>query len=213
MRRRFCYKCGEDDFQDGLCKEHFAESRTLLKLPARIEIEKCSKCDLVKLKNKYQQWNPERFFYELAKHEVTLTRRMLGKDFIYKVKIIGDVKGIPKEEEAEVRIHFNVRICGVCGRALGDYYEGILQLRGNFKQDVITFVEEEADKTSDRMSFYRIKQVKGGVDIYFGSQRFLKTLSVKISKKHKIKLVETFKQSTHLDGVEVHRRIVLARFK
>jgi nonsense-mediated mRNA decay protein 3 len=212
MPRRFCYECGKDEWEKGLCRQCFAKTHKLMKLPARIEIEKCSKCETVKARNKRVEWNAERFFSKLIGKEVELVENAIGKDLIYTVKVTGEIAGVEIEETAKTRIHFNVRICERCGKIASDYYEGILQLRGNFTGDVLNWIDEEIGKSTDKMVFYRLKQVKGGVDVYLGSQRFLKRLAAKLSRKHKIKLVESFKQVTQIEGREIRRRIILARF-
>jgi NMD protein affecting ribosome stability and mRNA decay len=212
MPRRFCYECGGEEFKDGLCKQHFAETHKLIELPPKIEIEKCSKCTTIKDRNKRVEWDPEKFFSKLAGMEVKLTEEKKGKDLIYTVEVKGKTAGVERVETATTRIHFDVRICERCGKIASDYYEGILQLRGKFTDDVLNWIDEEIGRSKDKMVFYRLKQVKGGVDVYLGSQRFLKRLAGKLSKKHKIRLVESFKQVTQIEGREIRRRIILARF-
>jgi len=212
MPNPFCFKCGKPEYKEGLCKVHFAQQKTKLNLPKTIEIEKCSKCELVRLKNKQQPWQPEKYFSSLVGAPVTLQETQKGKDLIYNITLKSEAAGVETKETSTVRIHFDVKVCGVCGRILSSYYEGILQLRGNFPGEVMDLIDQQVDKATDRMVFYRLEKIKEGINLYFGSQRFLKKLSGILSKKYKIKPTETFKQVTIKDGKEIRRRIVALRF-
>ena len=212
MPNRFCYKCGGEEWKDGLCKEHFLDGKVLLDLPKRIDIEKCSKGGLVRLKNKQHEWQPEEFFTRLAGRPIEIEGKKKLKDMIYTISVTDTLDGAEKTETCEVRVHFDVKICGVCGRVLSNYYEGILQLRGNFPDNIMKFIDNHVNKSTDRMVFYRLEQLKEGINLYFGSQRFLKKLSGQISKKFGVRIKETFKQVTQREGKEIRRRIAVARF-
>ena len=62
-----------------------------------------------------------------------------------------------------------------------DYFEGILQLRGNFVH-LLPWVKDTV-KNDARSAITKEKKVKGGLDLYFSSQRYLQALGKKI--KHR----------------------------
>jgi NMD protein affecting ribosome stability and mRNA decay len=203
MPGKFCYVCGADEFKESLCEQHFYEVKATIKLPGKITVEKCSKCNLARLKNKRVKFDANKFFTERTKQPVNV--KLLGKrgkNDVYEISI--------GKEKKEVLIHFDVRVCQECGKFLGGYYEGTLQLRGDFPKEILDIIDEAVRK---RDSFYRIKEIKVGLNVEFGSKSLLKTLVNGFSKKYKIKPTESFELVTQKDGKDVTRRIMCLRWK
>jgi NMD protein affecting ribosome stability and mRNA decay len=87
-----------------------------------------------------------------------------------------------------------------------DYFEGILQLR-NPTSEVVSFVEKFDDHIS------KVRQVTNGIDYYFVSQRFLRSLGKALQRRFPGKLVST--RSIHTrnrqTSKDVYRVTVLFR--
>lgn len=215
MRKAFCYICGENEWKEGLCKEHYSEKLFKIKIPSKVEIIKCSKCDMIKLRHKWQEIFEEDYLEAiLKKREYDLKIKRVGvdkKDIIF--RIIVSKKGLEKEKE--LIVHLNRLVCGVCGRRLGGYYEGIIQVRGNFSEKMLKIIAGEIKKhgKKDRFGFYRTVKVKGGVDFYIGSKSIVNKVAKFLSNNYKISQKKSYKHVTHKDSREVYRNIILLRFE
>jgi NMD protein affecting ribosome stability and mRNA decay len=73
--------------------------------------------------------------------------------------------------------------CKKCGKAEGEYYEGILQLR-NVRDDVLECIRDFVDKNKDRGFFItKEKKAYGGLDFYVTSQRIIQTLGKRLEAR------------------------------
>lgn len=59
-----------------------------------------------------------------------------------------------------------------------DYFEGILQIRGG-NQELLDWIQERV-KADDKAAITKIKDVRGGIDLYVTDQHYLQNLGRKI---------------------------------
>jgi NMD protein affecting ribosome stability and mRNA decay len=71
----------------------------------------------------------------------------------------------------------------------GRYFEGILQLRPG-RDDVLRFVRETVSREG-KAEIVKEAKVKGGIDLYFSSQRYLRSFSLRLPEKFSGKLEMT----------------------
>ena len=93
------------------------------------------------------------------------------------------------------------------------YFEGVLQLRP-FDEEVMRFINNQLKR--DKKAFIsKIVEVRGGVDIYFSSQKFVRVLGKKMNKSFKGELKESRELFTrhHMTQKLVYRATVLFRLK
>ena len=90
------------------------------------------------------------------------------------------------------------------------YFQGILQLR-NPDKEIMNFVKKEVSKRNDMIT--QVKKVKNGIDLYFTSQRFLRSLGNKIQKNFAGELKSSRKLHTQdkQSGKKIYRVNVLFR--
>jgi NMD protein affecting ribosome stability and mRNA decay len=62
-----------------------------------------------------------------------------------------------------------------------EYFEGILQLRDP-RDEIIKYIKTTVDKR-ENVRISKEKNVKGGVDLFFSSQKFMLGLGVKLQKR------------------------------
>ena len=90
-----------------------------------------------------------------------------------------------------------------------EYFEGILQLR-DFSEKLYNYIHEiiERDSKEDkRARITKEKKVRGGVDLYFFSQKYIQQIGKKLKEKFKGELKVTSRlHSRHkITGKELHR--------
>jgi nonsense-mediated mRNA decay protein 3 len=221
MKRKgkFCFKCGKksEKLFDGYCEECYVKMNRLAKVPEKVEIEKCSKCDLVKIEGKLQEFDIIDFIKNKIESKgkikkITLEPIKTG----YNVIIDGRLKGTKKlkREEHKVRIKFKKFVCDSCGRFYAGYYEAIIQLRGDFPKSVLRFIDVfvTRERSVDELSFYRTEEVKGGLDVFIGSKKVANTLGKRLKDKYNVEIKKSYMLYGKKDGKEVYRNVILVRF-
>jgi len=91
-----------------------------------------------------------------------------------------------------------------------NYWEGVIQLRP-YDDEVFRFLKNQIKKRKG-VFVSRIIEVKGGVDIYLSSQRFIRTLVNKLKKfKGEVKLTHTLHTRDRLRSKDLYRATLLFR--
>lgn len=90
------------------------------------------------------------------------------------------------------------------------YYEGIMQLR-DCEVEVVAWVRQRTRK-DDRALITKEKKVRGGIDLYFSSQKYLRTIGKKLSETFagEYKTTRTLHTRSKM-GRELYRVTVLFR--
>ncbi|MFQ6009724.1 MAG: NMD3-related protein [Candidatus Aenigmatarchaeota archaeon] len=219
---KFCFVCGKrtEELIDGMCSDCFAEKQEIVAFPKRIEITRCSKCDMVKIENRWMRWEPKLLLKKAkVKGKVMEFKVKENKKFV--IEIGGYPKGSDKVkmERHEVVVHFNVIVCPVCSRELGGYYEAIIQIRWKTPEsrirfgEVNNFVADELYKIKerDRMAFFRVEPKKEGTDFFVGSKKATKKVVQKLKEKYKADVKQSYTLVTRKDGRDVYRNIYSVR--
>jgi len=208
---KFCFVCGKktDKLIEGYCEECYNKEFSLLKVPDEISIKVCSKCGRI---NYGKVWK-EREVEDILKDKI----KVLGKNVNIKIRKNDNIhitaKGFLKnskkikEEEREIRLKVNRIVCPNCSRRLGDYYEAILQLRG----DADSAMDFLTDKLSIEKSIYKIEKVKNGIDIYLDDTHLASKLSNQLKKKFNAKVKKSFKLFTRKQGKDIYRSTFVVR--
>jgi len=90
-----------------------------------------------------------------------------------------------------------------------NYFEGILQLR-KCDIEIVEFVRDEIIGDS-RVHVAKEEKVKGGLDLYLSSNRFLRKLGKKLYGKFSGEFKESASLHTKKDGKELYRVTVMFR--
>lgn len=211
--RKFCFVCGKrtDKLTEGRCENCI--QNVFVKLPEKIEIKACSKCNKMLLKNKWTDFNLERILESAAKVSGKLKKIELYLD---KKKIKATFFLIPtfsdkeKKEIHETDFHIIKIICPSCSRKYSGYYEAVLQLRGFSESDLAMM--EDIFSMMEKKTFYNIKDIKGGFDIKIGKKAVVNTAAKSIrSRFPNLETKESMKIVTKIDGRDVHRKFILIR--
>ena len=208
---KFCFVCGKktDKLIEGYCEECYNKEFSLLKVPEEISIKVCSKCGRI---NYGKVWK-EKEVEDILKDKI----KILGKNVDIKIRKNDNIhitaKGFLKnskkikEEKKEIRLKLNKIVCPDCSRRLGDYYEAILQLRG----DADKAMDFLTDQLSIERSVYKIENVKNGIDIYLDDAHLASNLSKQLRKKFNAKVKKSFKLFTRKQGKDIYRSTFVVR--
>ena len=144
--------------------------------------------------------------------------KILGKDVNLKFRNLDDrivvqasgfLNGSKKNkrETSEIMIKKNKVVCLDCSRKLGDYYEAILQIRG----DVDRTVDFLTDQLEMERSVYKVEKVGNGIDIYLDDSHLASIISKKLRNKFKAKIKSSFKLYTRKQGKDIYRSTIVVR--
>ncbi len=105
-------------------------------------------------------------------------------------------------------------VCQACSRISGMYYEAIIQIRGNKKEKVKSFVEKKINELSkkDELSFIsKIEEKKKGLDIYVGSKKAAKSILKEAKKLYNLETKESYTLIGERKGKKLYRVTILLR--
>ena len=185
-RRRFCPGCGDDIDQD---REFCVDCKPKKDIEFKdIKFDYCSHCDSYLHKNKWKKIENEDaavriITKDIIRNNVEIIDVNLPQitiapgvnvDFTFKMKI--------DEDEYEVPGRFLVTLCPLCSKiSQATYFEGILQIR-NPKPEVIEFVNVAIAK-AENIFVNKTVEVRGGIDFYMSSKKFLRKLGLNLNKR------------------------------
>jgi nonsense-mediated mRNA decay protein 3 len=201
---KFCFICGKNTRKliEGYCEDCYNKNFNLIEIPKELKITKCSKCGKIRQKNKWITAELE----NLIKNNI----KILGKNVKAKLdenKIIVSGSLIPKttkEEVHEININVIKTLCNECSKKTGGYYEAIIQLRGNINEGILNLIDNEA-----RNTFYKIKNVKNGFDLYIGNEHIANRIAEILKRNYKFKVKKSFKLHTKKEGKDIYKTTIL----
>jgi nonsense-mediated mRNA decay protein 3 len=207
---KFCFVCGKNTEKliEGYCEKCYNKKFELIKVPEELSIKLCSKCNRIKHRNVWKDIEVE----DLLKDKI----KVLGRDVDITIEkndcIHLIAKGFlknskkQKEESHEIKLKLNKIVCPDCSRKFGDYYESILQLRGE--------AERMMDFLSDRLAnknIYKVKNVKNGIDIYLNDRHVAESMSKLLKKHFNAKVKKSFRLVTRKQGKDIYRTTLVVR--
>jgi len=209
---KFCFLCGKktENLIKGYCEECYNKKFKLIEVPEEILVTICSKCNRIKEGNKWKDIEIDEFLRNKIK--------ILGKDVKIKIEINDVLKVFAKgflegsknlkEEVHEVKLKTKKEVCLECSRKYSDYYEALIQVRGNLTNDDVNSID---DIVLVKKGSYRIKEVKGGYDLFISSKSLGEKITDFLRKKYKAEIKKSYKLVTGKEGKNVYRNIILIR--
>jgi len=210
--QQFCFLCGKktEKLIEGYCEECYEREFKLIKAPEKIFINACSNCGKIKEENKWKDMKLEVAIANKIKilgNDVSLT--MEKTDDIFHIYAKGFLKNHTheKEERHHTRVHVNKMLCPDCTKERTGYYQSILQLRGKITDEILDFT----DKQISEKSFYKVKEVKGGIDLYIGKKSVAESTANTLKKSFKAEVKKSFKQVSKKEGKNVYTDVISVR--
>jgi len=221
--RRFCPSCGKttEDLFEGLCSECFLKNTELVRGKKRIELGICYDCHRARFNKFWREFPGMGAIIQdvitrniKPRHGVIL--RTHYSEFVIKgktevpVKIDATLsiggKDLSKKYDAEIVIF--PEICPECSRLRGGYYEAIMQLRGEHKDEMRKYAETHIHnyaKDEPNAFITKVEELKEGTDLYIGSQKAGRMLSVAMRKAYNVQCTITKKIHGMRQGKEISR--------
>jgi len=206
---KFCYECGsQGELREGMCEPCFSKKRQKT-AAEKITVTQCSKCRRALLNGRWQDINWTKFFSKRLKADVSIVDKgpvpHKKADQMFEVSYGND--------KLYATVHFNRLVCGVCGRALSHYYVATLQVRGS--DEAVRFAEQALRDVGrkDSMAFFRVEEVRGGVNFKCGSKSAVKAAAKRMRLELGAELKSSFEDVTEKQGDILRRLTILARTK
>lgn len=199
----FCIKCGKTATAGNFCKRCFLESEHLFNI-RNFRVTRCGVCDSIYEKSKKTTIDEAVKNHIITNHKIKrikISRKDYGNRLIANIECIGTVKPYAKKEEKTVEIIVETRKCDDCTKLAGSYYEAVLQVRGNNKNEILARIEK-----SNVLSF--IKNVDEGYDVRLIKKQDATKL-VNLLKQRGVK--RTFKLVGEKGGKKIYRVYYLIR--
>ncbi len=130
----FCIKCGKDAEVDNFCRDCFAKISTLFDIKG-FELQYCEQCGIDQNSIKSEIKSAIKTENEIEKMKITL--KIVGNKVHATVTCNGNIRNIPKGEEKKVLVVLRKKTCDVHVKLSGGYYEAVIQIRGNEKDNIM----------------------------------------------------------------------------
>jgi len=214
---KFCFLCGKETEKliEGYCERCYNKEFQLIKVPEKIPFIICCKCNMIKHKNSWKELDTDDIIKENIEILGKNVKINIEKNDIAHVYVKGFLKNSKKQKEEvhNVILKQNKTVCPFCSRRHGNYYEAILQLRGNISEEILDFVDEQIILASkkDKKAFYRVENIKNGFDFYIGSKSLADKIADLLRKRFKAETKKSFHLVTRKEGKDIYRSVVLVR--
>jgi nonsense-mediated mRNA decay protein 3 len=193
---------------------------SLIKIPSKLELEKCKRCDKVRLNGRWLEWSDEAVHKWIIDHinvkaldlpTVEIEMRphpKEEKEFRLKIMVKGEVEDSPVEVTLYSTLFIRSNICNDDMLITSDYYEGIVQVRFSEKtpekvraiQDEIVSALTPLQKLDSKAVVVNWVGQDFGIDAWIVSKKGAKAAAVAVSRAHG----GTMSVSGKLIGLDVH---------
>lgn len=210
----FCVKCGKHATVGTFCDEHFLERERLFDID-NIRIDVCDGCGSYYDGGWKKTENIENTVRDVIKKSIVTENKIIktdiklkhfGNKFSAVVRCTGLIKPCkkPKTEEKKILITLSKKKCDNCVKTLGKYYEAVIQVRGERKEEIL----HEINKTVG-LSLSGFKELKNGYDLYFIRKSDANRVAGNLKKRYSVK--RSFKFATEKKGKKLYRNYFAVR--
>ncbi len=208
LGRLFCPSCGATDslFVRGSCLQCFLKEHTLLQLPEKIELQRCKQCGKILLSGKMHAFDLEllkQFVKKKCKvKELTDAalsvelQRLSEKEMQAIVTAKGVIENTPVLVERKTTISFPAMQCDACMKLKSNYFEAIVQLRGEKAAAAFNRLRQllaSLQKRDGLAAIVSATQKKNSIDAIVGSKKAAALAVKQLEKEFKTDATKTFK--------------------
>ena len=199
---RYCPKCGKSDaeapFHGELCME--CTKTSIGELP-NVQVTICSKCGEVLDKGRKKKETT-------VQEEATRLLKLKGTSPIYSEDMASVEYDTPSGRiKRELLVLIRKEQCVVCARSNSQYFEAIIQIRGEDRLKVERMVDILTKRVESRSFIPKIDELKEGIDIYCGSRNE----AIAALNSQKLGFVRTEKLAGEKNGKRLYRTTLLVR--
>ncbi len=199
---RYCPKCGKSDadvaFHGELCME--CTKTQIGELP-NVQVIICSKCGEVLDKGRKKKETT-------VQEEATRLLKLKGTDPVYSEDMTSVEYDTPSGRiKRDLLILIRKEQCVVCARSNSQYFEAIIQIRGDDRLKVERMVDILTKRVESRSFIPKIDELKEGIDIYCGSR----SEAIAALNAQKLGFQRTEKLAGEKNGKRLYRTTLLVR--
>ncbi|MCK4717112.1 MAG: hypothetical protein KAT70_00475, partial [Thermoplasmata archaeon] len=224
-----CIQCGKEEaVYECLCEKCYLDIHVSMDVPEYVNVCFCPHCGAMKRGEHWLGLDTAEAGVEKAvsdaigySHDVASSDLELDiiqeTDRQYRVGIHASlyVHGMVTRREGDTIVRIEGRVCNVCSRKHGNYYESIVQIRSSgsklteeekaeWTATVTEFVERMA--VSNRQVFLaRVGSIHGGLDFYLSTTDTGKILSRELAKRTGAIIKESPTLAGKKDGRDIYR--------
>ena len=215
----FCPICGKTEarFIKGFCEECYQKKHALVEFPSSIEFGQCRQCAKIRVSQKMLPLDSGSLaliaeksikVHELENPVKSVSIKEDSGGFFAEVAVKGTIDSVPMLFEKKIPLKPKPILCDACMRLSSQYFEAIIQIRGNDRQKLrqaFSLIKNFFNKSREKDSLAAITESseKGGrIDLKIGSKK---------AAYHAAKLVERefgaqIKVSKKLVGVDDNKQ-------
>ncbi len=194
-----CPRCGKPTLNEGLCDDCLIEVEGIKYKDFKLVM--CSVCGRVLYKNK---WRDPSYIERIVREKIDKDWEIL--DIKVNKKLVVSVGR--KDFVGNLVFNIDKRVCPSCSKKRGDYYEAILQVRGNKAKDIV-----EKEKRSEQI--YKVVSQKNAMDYYFYLSKDAKLMLRKLKKRlnGEVKITRKLHSFDKQKSKKIYRLTILFREK
>lgn len=224
-----CIVCGEREGEfKGLCGQCFLKQHAVMETPDYVNIVLCPHCGAMKRGEHWLDMNePEAAVDRSVKESLAFDPEVSSADvaleieqesgLVYRARVIAKmhIRGLDASGEAEVIARIEHRVCDVCSRLHGNYYESVVQLRGyssklseNEKEEwleTVRSIVRSLSSSNRRVFLAKSVEMHGGLDFYLSTTDAGRNVSRELARRTGASLKESKKLAGRKDGKDVYR--------
>jgi nonsense-mediated mRNA decay protein 3 len=211
----FCIKCGKTATVGNFCDDHFLEREELFKIN-NISFYICDRCGAYL----DGEWKPidnmDNVVAGMIEKNIKTKNRItnvdirlkpFGNKFTATVRCTGLIKPCkkPKTEEKKIIVIMKKKKCDNCVKLLGNYYEAVVQMRGERKDQILDRIK----KITNAKTIGSFKEVADGYDLYFIKKADANRIGKSLKKHYIVKF--SFKFAAEKKGKKLYRNYFSVR--
>jgi len=211
----FCIKCGKPATVNNFCDEHFLERETLFEID-NIRIDVCERCGSYfdgewkhtdNIENAVRDVIEKNIKTKNKIKKIDIGLKKFGNKYSASIKCTGMIKPCktPKSEGEKILVILKRKKCDNCVKALGKYYEAVIQIRGEKKEEILNTISKSV--RSDALSGF--KELPAGYDLYFIRKSDANRIAVGLKRRYDVK--GSFKFATEKKGKKLYRNYFAVR--
>ncbi len=228
--RGFCVECGKEGVvYEGLCEDCLPKKRRFVKAPPKLTLRQCQHCGAYDLPGGWRRESLDNAVDKLVEEAVEIPRDVQRHQLDLRINPEDDrnlrvemsaqvaLDGITVVEESALRLLVKATTCPDCSKRRGEYYEGIIQVRGVDRPvtkdefQAASQVIEERVVTSDGVFIAKKEEVHGGLDVYISSNEAARSIAKALKARLGGTVSSSPKLHTRKGGKDLYRVTHLLR--
>ncbi|MGC8562115.1 MAG: NMD3-related protein [Thermoplasmata archaeon] len=201
-----CIVCGKDVDRSTIICEDCRKKTTTDGFVKSIKIKKCPNCGSIFFGN----WNDksvseEEIITSILKNVFNLkdtTFNASGDEYNRKITFSGISTQNGEPKDGQFFLQTSLSTCPVCTKKLGNYYEAIIQLRGEKGErldSILEYLVRLVEEAPSRDVFLtKMDRIKEGYDLYLSDKQYSRAIARKVIDR----FGGTFKETSHLVGMK-----------